>query len=108
MICNKAQKGGGTLAKIIKPIKMIGAMLFCSMFLFGCEERPLRTDRTENPGVAVDLLTQHDGCNIYRFTDGGRSHYFVKCADTKTVSTDSTVPEGKTTRADTIVTVTDK
>lgn len=42
MICNKAQKGGGTLAKIIKPIKMIGVTMFCSIFLFGCEERPLK------------------------------------------------------------------
>lgn len=80
----------------------------CAAFLFGCEERPIRTERTDNPSVTVDLLMQHDSCKIYRFTDNGYAHYFVKCADAKNVSTDTTVISGKATRTETTPTVNDK
>ena len=98
MIFEKAQKGGGILPKVIKIASFISAL-----FLFSCEAKAIRTDRTDNPTVSVDLLLQHDGCKVYRFTDNGHAHYFVKCADTRTATTDSTIQEGKYSRIETIV-----
>lgn len=84
------------------------ATLLCAFLVIGCAEKPIRTEVTDNPSVAVDLLMQHDGCKIYRFTDSGHAHYFVKCADAKITSTDITIPNGKTTITETIHTVNDK
>ena len=46
--------------------------------LAGCMTEPLATVPTNNAGIQVDLLFQHDGCNVYRFRDV-TYHYFAKC-----------------------------
>ena len=50
-----------------------------AMVLCGCEKSPVETTRTNNSAVTVDLLFTKNGCTIYRFEDGGRSHYFADC-----------------------------
>jgi hypothetical protein len=44
----------------------------------GCMAEPIATAPTNNASIQVDLLFQHDGCNVYRFRDV-TYHYFVKC-----------------------------
>jgi hypothetical protein len=44
----------------------------------GCMTEPIATAPTNNAGIEVDLLFQHDGCNVYRFRDV-TYHYYVKC-----------------------------
>ena len=43
-----------------------------------CMTEPIATAPTNNAGIEVDLLFQHDGCNVYRFRDV-TYHYYVKC-----------------------------
>ena len=40
---------------------------------------PINVGATDNPGTSVSKLFTYDDCTVYRFTDGGREHYFVKC-----------------------------
>jgi hypothetical protein len=44
----------------------------------GCLTEPLATVPTNNAGIQVDLLFEHDGCRVYRFRDISY-HYFAKC-----------------------------
>lgn len=83
--------------------KYIAAIIAtCLLFMFGCEKNPIKSEVTNNPSVSVDLLMQHDDCKVYRFEDSGYHHYFVKCSDIKTTTTDGTVPAGKSHRIETI------
>ena len=34
---------------------------------------------SSNAAVSVSLLTSSDGCDVYRFVDGGSINYFVRC-----------------------------
>lgn len=45
----------------------------------GCGAPPVSTSGTDNGQVPLDTLFTHDGCTVYRFRDGGRSHYWVNC-----------------------------
>ncbi len=47
--------------------------------LFGCLEDPVSGGRSSNSKIYVGLLFEHEGCRVYRFTDGGRSHYYARC-----------------------------
>lgn len=65
------------------------------IFVSACAEEPLQTSRTSNPNVPVSKLLQHDGCTVYRFYDGGRHHYYVRCDGNSSTSTLSTRSCGK-------------
>ena len=43
-----------------------------------CVTEPIATAPTNNAGIQVDLLFEHDGCRVFRFRDIGY-HYFAKC-----------------------------
>ena len=60
-----------------------GLSIFIALLCAACEKVPEETSRTTNPNVGVEKLFSHDGCTVYRFEDGGRSHYFTKCIDAK-------------------------
>jgi hypothetical protein len=34
---------------------------------------------SSNPGFVVSLLFEHDGCEVFRFVDGGNYRYYVRC-----------------------------
>ena len=80
-------------------------MLF-TIVLASCSHDPISSTSTSNPdGLSVDLLFHLDSTyapGVYRFYDGGRSHYFVispfsnKC--------DNTYKSGKSTNVETIET----
>lgn len=61
--------------------------------LSGCDVDPVSQSNTNNKEIQVDLLFTHDGCNVYRFNDGGNNHYFVKCRDATTQATISDIPK---------------
>ena len=52
--------------------------LLLLLSLAGCMTEPLATVPTNNAGIQVDLLFEHDGCRIYRFRDISY-HYYAKC-----------------------------
>ena len=55
--------------------------LITSVFtIYSCGGKPdqIRSDQTKNVNFKVDFLFEHDGCKVYRFTDG-RDVYFTNC-----------------------------
>jgi hypothetical protein len=54
--------------------------------LAGCgEKKPAaETSQTNNAAIQVDTLFKKDGCTVYRFEDGGRPRYFVRCDNGQT------------------------
>jgi hypothetical protein len=59
---------------------------------------PVAVQPTNNPEVNVSLLFSADGCDVYRFYDGGE-HYFARCQEGR-VSTLSPKRCGKNCRRD--------
>lgn len=47
--------------------------------LLGCGKDPMSKASTDNPEITVSTLFTHDGCTVYRFSDYGNPHYFVRC-----------------------------
>jgi hypothetical protein len=72
------------------------------VLLTACTEEPVERMQTNNDGVPLALLFQHDGCNVYRFLDGGRHHYYADCGGTLSKRTQTT-STGKTTVSTTYV-----
>ena len=54
------------------------AILIASLACAGCMTEPLATVPTNNAGIQVDLLFEHDGCRVYRFRDISY-HYYAQC-----------------------------
>lgn len=65
--------------------------------LCGCAKTPVAVDKTTNSEINVELLFEHDGCKIYRFTDHGDPVYYTKCQgqDSSQASWNKTVLAGK-------------
>lgn len=63
------------------------AWMLASMLVVGCYADAERDADGTNADVRVSLLTEADGCKIYRFRDGGRAHYFVRCGGSVTTLT---------------------
>lgn len=66
-----------------------------ALLLIGCAAEPQELVQGNNKDVEVYLLTEADGCKIYRFMDSGRFHYFTRCAANENVSTSSVQSCGK-------------
>lgn len=61
-----------------------------------CATDPVSVSTTSNGAMNVELLFEHDGCKVYRFTDGGRYRYYAHCAKgTATTTSASTESCGK-------------
>ena len=77
----------------------------CFLFLtamLGCTHTQA-VQQSSNPDVPVDLVLEHDGCKVYRFSDVGDFIYFTRC-DTGKSTTSWTQQEGKTYRTMTVQT----
>jgi len=48
------------------------------LLLTGCVTEPIATAPTNNAGIQVDFLFEHEGCRVFRFKDIGY-HYFARC-----------------------------
>lgn len=46
--------------------------------LAGCS-KPAETSTTVGVEFTVDKLFTHEGCTVYRFTDGGNARYYTNC-----------------------------
>jgi len=55
--------------------------ILAGLLAVGCGNRPVSKTATNNPTMPVDLLFNHDGCNVYRFSDGGEYHYYAVCGN---------------------------
>ena len=62
-------------------VRPLALLLVC--LLTACYKAPVATTGTDNAEIKVERLFDHDGCTVYRFSDGG-TRYFVKCRDGST------------------------
>lgn len=56
------------------------AALLLAFVLCGCMGEAEMRVSASNGEFHVSRLFTADGCTVYRFGDGGRAHYFVRCA----------------------------
>ena len=52
-------------------------LLIFILFLVSCVKDPKSTEHEGE--FAIQLLFEHDGCKVYRFSDGGRFIYYSSC-----------------------------
>ena len=50
-----------------------------ALIMLGCGKKAKEKIQTNNSEIKIDLLFEHDGCKIYRFTDGGHDVYWTDC-----------------------------
>lgn len=62
--------------------------------LAGCYAEPQRQSTSTNNDVNVALLTEFDGCKVYRFWDGGRAIYVARCGAEATVDSAQSCGKG--------------
>lgn len=72
-----------------------------ALALTACTVPAKGTIETDNAGLLVERLVVIQGCNVYRFEDGGHDHYVTICpsGDTSTSAARS-VSNGKTTHTE--------
>lgn len=72
--------------------------LFLALFVLGCDHDALE-ERTEvKNGIKVQLLFTNDGCNVWRFDDGGHNRYYADCGNVSSSHQETrTTSNGKTT-----------
>ena len=49
--------------------------------LTGCG-KPAETSTAVGKEFVVDKLFTHEGCTVYRFSDGGNARYYTNCGST--------------------------
>lgn len=67
------------VSHVVPSVTRVYATLLLALLLAGCNRSPISTASTDNHEVAVDKLFTHEGCTIFRFSDGGYDHYFADC-----------------------------
>ena len=62
-------------------MRMLVIIVFFALLiaLVGCQEAPVSTSKTNNTNIGVDFLFEHEGCRVYRFSDGSQNVYYVNC-----------------------------
>jgi len=90
-----------TKTKTMKQILL--SLILGSSLLSSCYHEPQSSSSVGNE-IKVDLLFEHDGITMYRFHDGGRSHYFTSRGETITSQTtdDHSYEENITQPVDTL------
>jgi hypothetical protein len=70
---------------------MTNTLSICAalLLLAGCHKPPMAVEKVDNNEFRLERLFTHDSCSVYRFADGGRSHYYTDCRG-RTTSTYST------------------
>jgi nitrous oxide reductase accessory protein NosL len=79
-------------------MKPLITILAFSILAAGCEQVP------DDPTPRI--IREIDGCTVYRFKEGGYSHYFTRCGTSVSTDRNYSVRSGKTshTVTETIVT----
>ena len=69
-------------------MKSIFYVMITALVVAGCNKVPEYSSPAGREFV-VDTLFTHEGCTMYRFSDGGYSRYFAKCdGDSVTAQTE--------------------
>ena len=69
-------------------MKSIFYVMITALVVAGCNKVPEYSSPAGREFV-VDTLFTHEGCTMYRFSDGGNSRYFAKCdGDSVTAQTE--------------------
>jgi len=58
-------------------MKLILALAI-TLAIVGCS-KPAETSTSVGRDFVVDKLFTHEGCSVYRFSDGGYNRYFTNC-----------------------------
>jgi len=69
-------------------------VLIVSFLLLSCNKDPESISRTSNQNFNVEKLFEHEGCKIYRFSDG-RDHYYSVCSEPSEIITEYNSSCGK-------------
>lgn len=56
------------------------ALILTCLFLSSCGPDPIYSEQNGPNGVQADLITEVEGCRIWRI-NAGRSVYFAKCGE---------------------------
>lgn len=69
-------------------IVIVGVGIFFLLtMLLACEKKPMEVKQSSNRDVSVELLFEHEGIKVFRFSEGGRFHYFTSKGETITCKT---------------------
>lgn len=71
--------------------------ILSAVLLMGCVKPAAETVRSGNREFSVERLFSADGCDVYRFGDMGRMHYFARCAESATAIGTQASSNGKAT-----------
>lgn len=69
------------------------APLIMSVAIVGCVVDPKSASSTDNPKITDEILFSSSGCNIHRFMDEGRNHYWVLCSQNDTMKTTAAISQ---------------
>lgn len=64
-------------------MKKVLLIIATSILMGSCYNDPQSESRTPN-GIKVEYLFEQDGVKVYRFDDGGGTHYFTTRGETMT------------------------
>jgi hypothetical protein len=76
--------------------KLFGIGIAMMLLVTSCYKAPQSTETIGN-GFQVEFLFEKDGIKVYRFSDGGHSHYFTSTGETISLQSN-----GKSTRDENI------
>lgn len=61
---------------------MTKALIILAMALLAGCGKPAETSTAVGAEFVVDKLFTHEGCTVYRFSDGGNARYYTNCGST--------------------------
>ena len=62
--------------------KIIIMLAICASITSCMEFKPAQSTEVKGNGFQVEFLFQQDSVKVYRFVDGGRTHYFTSKGET--------------------------
>ena len=65
------------------------ALMATITLMASCLHQPLSTTTTNANGIQVEYMFEKDGIRVYRFSDGGYTHYFTTRGETMSTTGDS-------------------
>jgi hypothetical protein len=74
------------------------ALTACLLTLTACSSGTPQATSEQVNGYTVNVLTEYDGCTVYRLDGEERAVYWTKCKDAAPSTTQSFHKTGKSTR----------
>lgn len=69
-----------TLHFRLEPLRLIVAAVLLGVYVLltsGCAKTAQESKPSSNAAITVELLFEHEGVRMYRFSDGGRYRYYA-------------------------------